>query len=109
MEIRTIGDLGAAVREARAQRQLTQEELARQAGVSREWLVRLEQGRRPRVELQLVLDTLAVLGLTLSTENEPAAEDDTAAAWDEVFTNLANEPTDAPAPRATDERASDDG
>jgi HTH-type transcriptional regulator/antitoxin HipB len=96
MEIRTASDLGAAVREARGRLRLTQEELARHAGVSREWLVRLERGHA-RLELQLVLNTLAAAGLTLLvSDDDPATEDPTETAWEEVFNPLsAREPDQA--------------
>ncbi|RZU14198.1 y4mF family transcriptional regulator [Kribbella rubisoli] len=93
MEIRSAHDLGAAVRQARARRRLTQEQLAREAGVSREWLIRLERGHA-RLELQLVLNTLAAAGLTLLVSDDDAAtEDPTETAWEEVFSPLtAREP-----------------
>jgi hypothetical protein len=57
--------------------------------VSREWLVRLEQGH-PRLEAQLVLDTLEAAGVALTTEEtDSSPQDETEAAWDEVFSNLA--------------------
>ncbi|WP_328524124.1 helix-turn-helix domain-containing protein [Kribbella sp. NBC_00359] len=88
MEIHTTRDLGAAVRDARTKRHLTQSQLAQHAGVSRDWLVRLEQGH-PRLELRLVLDTVAAVGLRLLTDDQDdAVEDDTEAAWNDVFSNL---------------------
>jgi HTH-type transcriptional regulator/antitoxin HipB len=87
MQLHTVNDVGAAVRDARVKRRLTQAELARQAGVSREWLVRLEHGH-PRLEMQLVLDTLAAVGLALTaSESEP---DDTShgTTWDDVLAGL---------------------
>ncbi|MGC4940085.1 helix-turn-helix transcriptional regulator [Kribbella sp. DT2] len=105
MRVHTVRDLGSAVREARAKRGLTQVDLARRAGVSREWLVRLEQGH-PRLEAQLVLDTLEAVGLSVTTaDSELSQPDETEAAWDEVFATLANEPT---GPTNRDE-SSDDG
>jgi HTH-type transcriptional regulator/antitoxin HipB len=90
MQVHTVQDLGAAVREARVKRHMTQADLARQAGVSRDWLVRLEQGH-PRLEAQLVLDTLSAAGVTLSTSDSPSA-DQTVATWNKVFADLAVEP-----------------
>jgi HTH-type transcriptional regulator/antitoxin HipB len=92
MEVHTVRGLGAAVRAARLQRHLTQAELADLAGVSREWLVRLEQGH-PRLEVQLVLDTLSAVGLTLLTREATEQQDPTEATWDQLFTDLSVDPT----------------
>jgi len=64
MKTRTVRDLGALVRSARRAQGLTQADLAKRLGASRDWVVRLEQGH-PRLEAQRVLDALVVLGLTL--------------------------------------------
>ena len=66
--IATPSDLGAAVRDARTGAQLTQAQLAEMAGVSREWLIGLERGARPRAELTKVLDVLAALDLPLGVQ-----------------------------------------
>jgi HTH-type transcriptional regulator/antitoxin HipB len=106
MRVHTVRDLGSAVREARARRGLTQVDLARRAGVSREWLVRLEQGH-PRLEAQLVLDTLEAVGLSVTTaDSEPPQPDETEAAWDEVFATLTDEPPTGSTNRG---ETSDDG
>ncbi len=55
-------DVALAVRGRRRQLKLRQSEVARAAGVGREWLVDLEHGK-PSVELGLVLRTLEVLGI----------------------------------------------
>lgn len=52
--------LGAAVREWRLRSGLTQAELAERAGVSRAWLIRLEDGH-PRAELFRVLAIVRAL------------------------------------------------
>jgi HTH-type transcriptional regulator / antitoxin HipB len=44
-EVRTSPDVGAVLRQAREEAQLTQVELARRARVSREWLLKVEAGR----------------------------------------------------------------
>ena len=72
MAIRTPRDLGAAVRDRRRALQLDQAALARQAGVSRQWIIALEKGK-PGAELGLVLRTLKALGLRLDATPEPAA------------------------------------
>lgn len=69
MEIRAASDFGALVAERREVLNLSQAELARRAGVTREWVVRLENGstavtlfRLMRVlrELNLVVDVSEV-------------------------------------------------
>lgn len=88
MQVHTVRDIGATVREARTKQGLTQAVLAHRAGVSREWLVRLEQGH-PRLEVQLVLDVLAAAGLALSTSSASAQPTDQAeATWNTVVTHL---------------------
>lgn len=71
--ISTPTDLGAAVREARTEAQLTQAELATRAGVSREWLIGLERGARPRAELTKILGVLSALDqpLMLGRDDSP--------------------------------------
>ncbi|WP_442914396.1 helix-turn-helix domain-containing protein [Kribbella sp. NBC_00709] len=106
MELHTVRDVGAAVRDARIHRRLTQAELARLAGVSREWLVRLEQGH-PRLEIQLVLDTLAALSLTLTAVDSGPLDTAQEALWNDVLTGLAE---GKPAPRSsTHESSGEDG
>ncbi|MEJ1089769.1 helix-turn-helix domain-containing protein [Microbacterium sp. Mu-80] len=69
MEVRAASDFGALVAERREVLNLSQAELARRAGVTREWVVRLENGstavtlfRLMRVlrELNLVVDVSEV-------------------------------------------------
>lgn len=62
--IRTVGDIGQLVRERRKQLGLSQAELARRAGVSRQWILDLEHGK-PTAEVSLVLKALAATGLHL--------------------------------------------
>lgn len=72
MRVRTAGDVGALVRDARRRRGLTQDQLAGRAGVTRRWLSALESGKAS-VELGLVLATLDVLGVTLAAAESPPA------------------------------------
>lgn len=76
--IATPADLGALVRESRRAAHLTQAELAAEAGVSREWLLGLERGSRPRAELTKVLAVLDVLDLPLTIGRESSASEDSA-------------------------------
>lgn len=59
-----MAELGALVRAAREKAGLTQVELARRARVSREWLVKVENGRTS-AEMPRVMDVLAELDLGL--------------------------------------------
>ncbi|MDE3150778.1 MAG: helix-turn-helix domain-containing protein [Gemmatimonadota bacterium] len=64
MIVRTSIELGHLVREHRLLAALTQAQLAAHVGVSRQWIIALERGKRT-AELALVLRTLNVLGLDL--------------------------------------------
>lgn len=66
MFIRTPADLGAAIRDRRKSLRLSQSELARRAGVGRQWLVAVEHGK-PGAELALVLRVLDTLNMPLMT------------------------------------------
>jgi HTH-type transcriptional regulator/antitoxin HipB len=68
MWIRTVGDIAQLVRERRMELGLSQLELARKAGVSRQWIVDLEHGK-PTAEVSLVLQTLAATGLHLDAHD----------------------------------------
>ncbi|MFK5647988.1 helix-turn-helix domain-containing protein [Ornithinimicrobium sp. LYQ121] len=74
----TVRDLGAAVRRARREAGFSQQALADRAGVSRQWLSRMEAGKGPSAELGKVLDVLAALGLAVDLVAAPApdAKDD---------------------------------
>lgn len=64
MRVRTVRELGTAVRDARRLRGWTQAELARRAGVSRQWVVALEKGKNT-LELGAVLAAVTALDLVL--------------------------------------------
>jgi HTH-type transcriptional regulator/antitoxin HipB len=82
--LRTVRDVGAAVRRARGEAGLSQQALADRAGVSRQWLSRVEAGKGPSVEMGKVLDVLAALGLAIDLVTTPAAE----ATGDDPFAGL---------------------
>ena len=65
MQIRTPLDLGLTIRDRRRRLKLSQKELARKAGVGRQWIVAIERGKS-RAELGLVLRALAALDLLLT-------------------------------------------
>lgn len=64
MRVHTVRELGGLVRDRRERLGLTQQEVARRASVTREWLVRFEQGKAT-VPLTRVLDVLTALDLQL--------------------------------------------
>jgi HTH-type transcriptional regulator/antitoxin HipB len=64
MQIKTTSDIGALVRDRRAEARWSQEELAKRAGVSRLWIVQLEKGK-PTAQVGLVLRVLKELGIAL--------------------------------------------
>ena len=64
MWIGTPDDLAQAVRDRRRALGLSQESLAQRVGVSRQWIVALEQAK-PTAEVGLVLKTLLALGLRI--------------------------------------------
>lgn len=71
MRIETPKALGLYIRDRRSALKLSQAELARRIGVSRDWIIGIEQGK-PRAELGLVLKALDALGLIVDIR-EPAA------------------------------------
>ena len=60
-------DLGLAIRDRRRKLKLSQNEVARKAGVGRQWIVAIEHGKS-RAEISLVLRTLAGLELPLTID-----------------------------------------
>jgi transcriptional regulator with XRE-family HTH domain len=69
--ITTGRQLGAAIHDARTRAGMTQAALALRAGVSRKWLIGLEQGARTGAELGKVLDVLRALNLSIQLFEEP--------------------------------------
>ncbi|PPU78511.1 helix-turn-helix transcriptional regulator [Xanthomonas cucurbitae] len=63
--VRTPSDIGNVIRARRKHLGWDQARLAKQIGVSRQWIVDIEKGK-PRAELQLILRALHVLGLQLA-------------------------------------------
>lgn len=70
MRIRTPTDLGALIRDRRNRLGLDQKSLAAKVGVSRQWIVEVEQGK-PRAEIGLLLRTISALGIALDAEDGP--------------------------------------
>jgi len=76
MQVTTVHQYQALVRGRRKDLGLSQDRLARSAGVSRKWLSEFERGATTAVELPLVLRVLAALGpkvLRLAAERAAGA------------------------------------
>ncbi len=69
--VRGGDDIGRAVAEIRRDRHLTQQQLAEQAGLSRDWLAKLETGRSA-VVLDHLLRLLRRLGASVTITFEDA-------------------------------------
>lgn len=70
LNARSLPRLGTAVRSLRTRRGWTQLDLAERAGVSRQWLIKLEAGRATGLELGLVLQVLDSLDASLMIRDE---------------------------------------
>jgi transcriptional regulator with XRE-family HTH domain len=81
VKVRTVVQLGAAVRQSRLDAGLTQAELAGRAGVSRRWLGMLENGQNRGAEFTKVARLLASLGRQLEVVDAPAAVGAPLPAW----------------------------
>lgn len=75
MNIISVNDLASLIKQERKARAWTQAELAERSGVSRDWIIALEQAK-PSVELALVLRTLKALNLPLAINkaSQPVVE-----------------------------------
>ena len=71
MILKTIRDMGLALREARRSKRLTQTELASKLGTNQEWISHFETGRLENPSLGTVLRAFAVLGVNLSADTHP--------------------------------------
>ena len=67
--IRNPKDLGLAIRDRRREMRLSQAELATRVGVTRQWVIGLEQGNRS-AEFGLVLKAAAALGLKVDLQGK---------------------------------------
>jgi HTH-type transcriptional regulator/antitoxin HipB len=73
MQIRTVKDLGAIIRDRRKKQGLDQADLAARVGVSRQWIVEVEKGK-PRAEVSLILKTLDALGVMIDLDDVAGPE-----------------------------------
>jgi len=67
MKVRSVDDIAALIRDRRRALALDQATLAKRIGVSREWIIGIEKGN-PNARLDLVLRTLAALGVSLEVD-----------------------------------------
>ena len=79
--VSTPREIGLLVRDRRRERGLSQQALADQVEVSRQWIVAVEKGK-PRAELGLLLRTLSALDLVVRIEARPDDEIDLGALLD---------------------------
>ncbi|HEX4058117.1 MAG TPA: helix-turn-helix domain-containing protein [Galbitalea sp.] len=71
MRVHTVRELGGLVRDRRERLGLTQQEVADRASVTREWLLRFENGKAT-VPVSRVLDVLAALDLVVEVSERDA-------------------------------------
>ncbi len=69
MRLRTPLDIGQAIRDRRRRLGWDQDDLATRVGVSRKWLIDVEQGK-PGAPIGLLLRTLDTLGLRVSLDTD---------------------------------------
>lgn len=74
LNARSLPQLGAAIRQLRTARGLSQGELARRAGVSRQWVITVEQGRTSGMEIGLLMRVLDALDASLTVRDDLVAE-----------------------------------
>lgn len=72
-QLRTSADIGTAIRACREAMGLNQAELARLAGVGRQWLIQMEKGK-PTAQIEPMLKTFEALNLKLMALNEVERE-----------------------------------
>ena len=70
LNARSLPRLGTVVKRLRLDRGLSQAQLAEEAGVSRQWLINLEQGRTEGLQVGLLMRVLDVLDASLTVRDE---------------------------------------
>src|ERR1700722_16565936 len=82
MRIRTPADLGALIRDHRTRLGLDQKSLAEKVGVSRQWIVDVEKGKR-RAKIGVLARPFGAIGIPLDAEKEgPRKPKDTSLSHD---------------------------
>jgi len=74
LNARTLPQLGNAIRKLRTSRGLNQADLARAAGVSRQWVITVEQGRTNGMEIGLLMRVLDALDASLTLRDDRAED-----------------------------------
>jgi HTH-type transcriptional regulator / antitoxin HipB len=87
MWVKSPQELAQVVREQRKRRGLSQQRLAELVGVSRQWIVALEQGK-PTAELGLVLQALSAIGLRVDVGDRSDAAGGEVAAVSDATTQV---------------------
>jgi transcriptional regulator with XRE-family HTH domain len=77
VRLRTAREIGLLVRTERKRQGLSMQALAERVGCTRQWIAALEGGGE-RLEVALVLRTLATLGVRLDAQPPQAPQPDTA-------------------------------
>jgi len=63
--MRNITEVGGLIQQRRTDLGLTQAQVAARSGVSRDWIISIEKGRRLTVDFERLMRTLDVLGLAV--------------------------------------------
>ncbi|MBU5421486.1 helix-turn-helix domain-containing protein [Cellulomonas hominis] len=71
---RTLPQLGLTIRRLRDRRGLSQAELAERAGVSRQWVIAVEQGQKKGLEVGLIMRVLDALDASLTVRDDLDAD-----------------------------------
>lgn len=71
---RTLPQLGLTIRRLRDRRGLSQAELAERAGVSRQWVIAVEQGQKNGLEVGLIMRVLDALDASLTVRDDLDAD-----------------------------------
>jgi HTH-type transcriptional regulator/antitoxin HipB len=87
MLIKSPMELAQLVRDQRKRRRLSQQRLAELIGVSRQWVIALEQGK-PTAELGLVLQALSAVGLRVDVRDRSDAANGEAAALSDATSQV---------------------
>jgi len=75
-QLRTSADIGTVIKARREAMGLNQAELARLAGVGRQWLIQMEKGK-PTAQIDPIFRTFEALNLKLMALNEAEREQET--------------------------------
>lgn len=106
--VRTASDIGQAIREHRKALQWDQATLAREAGVSRQWVVEVEKGKGG-AELELVLRALRVLGAALTVARPATGSSGSPSSISRLIEGAdALQPTGRTGPRRSDPASPDE-